>query len=123
RFVVGKKINARPDPERAGKIALQLNQPAELSLAGGVNPQVARRATSITFPTSRIERVAADDASTIGPERNRLGGSCRQQFRRAIIQPDSPQTRGTSERLLCVAIKNDFAGFGPADDQRVRSQI
>ena len=31
RFMVGKKINARADPQRAGEIAFQLNQPAELS--------------------------------------------------------------------------------------------
>jgi hypothetical protein len=121
--VVRKKIDARTDPQRAGEIAFQLDQPAKLSLAGRINPQVARGAAPITLPARWIERVATNDATAIRPERNRLGGSRRQQFRRATIQTDGPQTRRTAERLLRVAIENDFAGIGPADDQRVCAQI
>ncbi len=67
--------------------------------------------------------VATDNATAGWPERNRLRGSSRQQFRRPAIEPDRPQTRRTTERLFRVAVENDFARFGPARDQRVRSQI
>ena len=108
-LVIGKENDTFAKPERAGDIALHLQQSLERAGPLGIDPDVSCRAALVSFPARRIVVIAPDNGSAFRVDGDADRMSHRIGFWFAPFRTDRINGDKPVERLSVIAGKKYFA--------------
>ncbi len=116
-LMIGEEVDALAGPHRPDEIARERDQAHEDSVAGAIDPDIARGTAAVPFPARRIVGVAADDEAAVGMLRDRARVAEPKRFGPAAACRHAIRARFARERRVGVGAEEDGASVGrPAGD-------